>query len=353
MKVLLTCSYKLSTSSWKAFTKISGGLAPFLLLSSWSLAQEPAFLPEMQDILRSTFCKTGDLPQRQDLWQSLHYESSNSFQSIKPKQGKAIPTNKLALAALKIAKKKKHRSYSHGICKNGSGWIFSSPADHRVFSQKKEVLSFNLKQAQRSCRNIKIDFAHGERDETRRLYRWTPKKTLKSPIKINTAFLDSGVISFTCTPLAKHEGHELWFMLPIKSPPQDPPFISLVSRTDISSLGLWVNALRKEFGLSPVADNNEFLNKSSERLAKKMTVKHDRRILKQEQKALSDHQLKLLGENRVEGENARDMAWLLWNSPRHRNLVLNPNATHLSIGNRAQNQRSLAVLVFAMEKGSM
>ena len=129
--------------------------------------------------------------------------------------------------------------------------------------------------------------------------------------------------------------------------PEEVPFIELLNSQDIASFNDWINTVRLQAGLNLLKDDNIHLQASSKRLAKRMTVRHDRRQLRQERKTLSEHELELLGENRVEGVSYEEMAWLLWNSPRHRNLLLNPKATHVSIGDKVKNQRSLAVLVFA------
>ena len=296
--------------------------------------------------MTTTFCKSGALPDRTMLWQEQIFDTASNFQSITPKKDKSINSKHLQKAARRIAQSKNHRSYSHGICKNGSAWIFSGVASKAVAKFKDEVIQADLKSAVSTCKRIKVDFAPSNMILTKRLFSWHKDEEVQSPLNINTRFLSEGTLSITCKPRSKIEGHELWALLPIKEPSNDFPVMSMVN-SDPKSLKGWVNVIRQQKGLLELTDKDPNLKVSSERLSKRLTVRHDRRILNKEKKRLKDLNIQLLGENRVIANDTKEMAWLLWNSPRHRNLVLHSKATHFSLATKTVRKKSLAVIVFA------
>jgi hypothetical protein len=78
------------------------------------------------------------------------------------------------------------------------------------------------------------------------------------------------------------------------------------------------------------------------------SLSHDRLLLKKTAALLEDTaKLRLIGEDRVKGKDAHAMAWLWWNSPRHRSLILNTEATAAGLAARGLGEEQLAVLAVA------
>jgi hypothetical protein len=116
------------------------------------------------------------------------------------------------------------------------------------------------------------------------------------------------------------------------------------------SLGGWVNHLRQLVGRNPLHLNQGFLKRMSQQTIRHHRgIRHDRRELRRIHQTLSRHQFTFLGENRVKAASFRDMAWLLWFSPRHRSLLLDAEATHMGWQVSKQGTEYHAVMLLARQ----
>ena len=81
-------------------------------------------------------------------------------------------------------------------------------------------------------------------------------------------------------------------------------------------------------------------------LAIQKNITHDRSLLKKVGEDLKAKKTKLLGENRVAAPTTERLAWLLWNSPSHRSLLLHKNASVIGIHESiAQGERFAVIAV--------
>jgi hypothetical protein len=144
---------------------------------------------------------------------------------------------------------------------------------------------------------------------------------------------DDGLISVTCSHDVKGlppaaNGPELWFSIPTgKGPSAIPPgnVADNVQAENFSTqLFQWINRIRALEKLKPL----EKLDLPGvPDLTRNRSPLHDRKLLQQ----VSEHarvarNYAFQGENRVVARNIADAAWLLWNSPRHRDLLLDSRA---------------------------
>jgi uncharacterized protein YkwD len=141
-------------------------------------------------------------------------------------------------------------------------------------------------------------------------------------------------------------GPVLWYLTPLFGGPQTlPPESEALSHGELSrSLALWINKIRYKEGLKALHFDRD-LEIFAGFLAKNGSLMHDRYQLKSIFHKMKDSHVSPLGEDRVRAPDALTMAWLLWNSPRHRGLLLSPEATAIGVGSRTLGAESLAVIL--------
>lgn len=348
MKGRPTCNYKPFINFLKARHK---KLFPVL----WGLASSPLFAttpkirPDLASIMETHFCMSGTSPDRHDFWAGKVFDSNIEIQTITPKTQIPVALHQLKQASKKLALRQNHGGYGYGICKNGSAWVISAPSPQALVQSQDSMLEIKLTPLKKKCRSIRIDYAPQNLAKTRQLFLWPKTHIYKDLANINSTFLKPGTLALTCLPEDKTRGPELWALIPVHGNSFSFPLRSALG-TDLVSLKTWVNQLRIMEDLPPLEDQLAPLDSSGTRLSKHMSVSHNRTLLTQEKKRLQKQQIHLLGENRVKGTDTRDMAWLLWNSPRHRKLLFSPSATHFTLGTQTGGNTNLAVLIFAKVK---
>lgn len=146
-----------------------------------------------------------------------------------------------------------------------------------------------------------------------------------------------GTVTITCshdenTKTMAAVGPELWFTIPTgKGPSAEVPGRSAIpAKSDFSAAVIaWVNHLRAAEKLSPVTP---VTLRNAPDLTRHASALHDRKQLaKIAELAKKQLRLKLSGEDRVVAKTRDDALWLLWNSPRHRDLLLAPEASRILI----------------------
>ncbi len=160
------------------------------------------------------------------------------------------------------------------------------------------------------CRGVRFDFV--DRDRGR-----------KNPYKIGQKIRSDGVVSVTCWPLDRNKGPELWYLMPVgKGPYRGVLNVEALER----GLFTWINSVRQREGQAPLKVG-VLTPKQIKSLAATGLV-HQREILLSLKQEFEQKGFSFVGEDRVIGRSLPEKAWLLWNSPRHRDLLLHPEATH-------------------------
>lgn len=294
-------------------------------------------------------CDDKETLDTQKAWEAGIYDAQVAVQSLRPKAGQKIKKEDIQKAADVLASRNNHYGLSQGQCPNESYWVITSPAPKPLKPSKDETIAIAAQDYRDYCDNVRVDFAAADKGQPRSILTQKSVATNTEALQINTKLLPSGVLSITCQPrYPAWQGPVLWYLVPVKdgAVSETPESQALDHESPMKALQQWVNAIRKKEGLAPLADNHPRMQWLSEQLLKNSTIRHNRKLLEQAQQALKKNNARLVGENRVKAQNLHQMAWLLWHSPRHRQLILSKEATHFSVASQQIKQEQLAVLVF-------
>ena len=151
----------------------------------------------------------------------------------------------------------------------------------------------------------------------------------------------NGIVTVTCShdaPTAKkpsRTGPELWFSIPTgKGPASTVPgdeFLKDANQTQDfkRALATWINKVRDLEGLTTL---RQVSLPDAPDLSKSATPLHDRKLMAKLRAIARKHEeLALTGEDRVIARSLQDAAWLLWNSPRHRDLLLSVSSRSILV----------------------
>jgi hypothetical protein len=252
--------------------------------------------PDVQRV----FCK--GQPDTKMLWKSDFFDAQVEAARVKVKNKKAKLEELLSAKAQTLQNQLGYRSHSFFQCNHLEGIVltFRSPAalvrnSSREFQLPKDACkSWDVKFAPASLGNIE-------------------------PVNItsnNFSVKGDGSVSVVC----QNEVPEEWFLAPVgKGPPSTAP---LVSQKDLLA---WLNAIRKTGGLGDVT--NKVFPKSHGHFE----VQHSASELQEVAAIAKKQNLYLLNESRVIATDLKEAATLLWNSPHHRQAILNKDARYASI----------------------
>lgn len=280
-------------------------------------------------------------------WSANLYDSFIATQKLSlNKQKKKLNVKALRNYAQNYARSLSYGAFSFGICDRDYYWISAFQADESLVELKDKVIEVNLGWSKNRCRSVSIDYIANDASRHINLYQEQVRQK-KRILKINSDFLEAGTLAYTCFPRNKTLGPISLALLPLHLKDSWPIPGSDMITQDNSSLMKWVNKLRKSYSLPKLKMSPAIVDEFSRPLLNSISVKHDRQLLGKLREQLSLHDIKFLGENRVIGSNAFEMAWLLWQSPRHRSLLLHDKADYLSVKFNQTSTQKLGVLVFA------
>ncbi len=167
---------------------------------------------------------------------------------------------------------------------------------------------------------------------------------------------EDGIVSVTCVPKAHSQrGHQTWFLIPTgKGPLEKVPAREFLAKGQDpeEAMRSWVHAIRKQAGLEPVLFANRSLKKIAKTLALGQSIEHDRTLNSQMQDLAHRANLHLIGEDRAQAASLEELAWLIWNSPRHRDLLLSKAAKLSSLIIHRQEDIWFLLLVFARQRSA-
>jgi len=286
---------------------------------SWSLLISTVMsLPALGQglSLRDDFMSLGTFPcQSPDTYEFWKKKLFDSQISVSIYQFKKKLTQDIAKSlAEKTASSKHHRGFAFGSCGDSKYYVITTPSPIRIDSTELE------KKLKESC----LSFQAAATTETHLVAAIDlPPKQIK----------DQGV-SVTCF-LANTT--QEWFLLPPSN---------WTKTTEEGDLFSWINLKRMTLKLSPLAKDHD-LDTVAKQLNQQTTPLHDRASLK---KALLDlkqkskfEKTKFLFEDRALGKSLEEVKDLLWWSPRHRQLLLNPEAKNIGLDQSEQVQISIAI----------
>lgn len=280
-------------------------------------------------------------------WQYGVYDAQIEGRDIRRVDGQAVSLAEAEAAAKSLAAVRHHGGYAAGVCADGSAWALSLPAPSPLVTKQagsSRIWQLPLHELRERCATSRLDFAPSTLE--------APRALSMDQGSIDLNHLPDGVVSLTCQPRApRWAGPVLWYLAPVgaKGATQEIPEASALLTASASvpeRLSAWILRLRAAAGLTPVSFT-EPLQKAAGQLAANGGISHDRQQLQKVASGLEALQVRFLGEDRVRASDAMEMAWLWWNSPRHRELLLNPAATQMGLAQRRVGQATLVVLVAA------
>lgn len=241
-----------------------------------------------------------------------------------------------------LARMRHFGGHAYGVCADGSkawGLAVPSPEPISILSDSGKV-SLPTASLKARCESFRVDFANEDGGQPKIVK--LGKNALAS-----IAGMGRGVLSMTCQPRApRWQGPVLWALVPsskdlgIKIPflPEGQP------RSIEDALSHWIGQIRAKEGVAPLMIHSE-LQHYADLLAIDGSLRHNRTQLNIIARKLRNTTTSPLGEDRVRAGDLASMVWLLWNSPRHRGLLLDPAASSLGIGTKNLGSETLAVIL--------
>ena len=241
--------------------------------------------------------------------------------------------------ALEMATKSEQLGYSSGTCEGGSAWAVTFPAPYPI-TVKDGELNIPTQAAKDICSlgSLKVLYV-------------AEKKGRAVAIPLNrhlTAKLPEqrGYIGVMCAPRAfPNSGPREWAIIPVAGASTHTEVsASVVGASYETQLQTWINEKRISELLGPLASDTEFASAAKGLLVGK-DIHHDIHALTRAHVALVRSGREPFGENRVAGRSVNELIDLLWMSPAHRSLILNPTADAVGITVSDDSRGLFAVIV--------
>ncbi len=298
---------------------------------------------DITEKLAPLICQSKSLNPRALMMQGI-VDSGIEFYTLAPTAGAS--SERLNQHAQKLAQRNHHLGYAYGVCSESLHWIATMPAPEPLRWTESEI-DLDIRMLGQSCNLVRADFVQAAEGKQRLLFLSRDSQN-SSVVRVNSGLLTRGTVSITCTPKENLGiGPVMWWFLPIKEGPLDPPDWQIFSGNKQASLAGWINSLRKRAGFPPLAPHNVLQSAAQILVRDNHSIVHNRAELKEAADLVQKSHGQFLGENRVIADDLTQAAWLLWNSPRHRALLLEPKATHFATSTLTQGAQAISVMVFA------
>jgi uncharacterized protein YkwD len=222
--------------------------------------------------------------------------------------------------ALEVAEKSEQLGYAFGICADGAAWAVTFPAPFPIIVADGE-LNIPAQAGKETCSKGSISVLYVSESKGR---------AVAVPLSRNlTAKLPErpGYIGVMCTANAfPNSGPREWAIIPVAGVTAHVETGASASGSSTETLLLaWINEKRKAELLTPLVLDKEF-SAAAAGLVAGRKIHHDIHALTLTRMALVRSGREPFGENRVAGRTVSELENLLWMSPAHRNLILNPAA---------------------------
>ncbi len=318
-----------------------GLLAPLALAGGTAIGKG-AVKRDLSAAFGDAVCTGGLSTNPSQAWERKVFDAQLEGRLVSPLGGLRLSSEQMEHKAKALAHTRGAGGYAYGMCKDGSGWAVAMPAPEPLLADASHRIKIPLVALQQRCESYRVDFAakdHG-----------APKEMAIEAGGISTKNLGDGVLSVTCQPKTpRWRGPVLWFLYPTglgpdQIVPEAEVFAEAPAMPVHDQLAAWVNRIRRREGLKALEFKAELAEQAG-LLAIDGGLSHDRVLLKKTASLLDETaKIHLIGEDRVRAKDAASMAWLWWNSPRHRQLLLNTDATVGGLASRAVGDEKLAVL---------
>lgn len=308
---------------------------------------------DLKDKMHELICKPRPKPAypaiellRKDIW-----DAQIAGQKLR-RVNNPMTSEQLRRAALDLGRDQFHAGYAFGQCNPDLYWIVTVPAP-KALERVGSGYLVRDRDYEAKCKGYRIDFAPAGVAPVRHLYTSSPQ--WNSSYKINEAALGNGMVSLTCLPRNPDWlGWVLWYLAPTGSGPwAEFPLSEMIpaGQRNANLVLPWVNAVRTQLQLPELQSgiDDQAHARAISVLSVSKNVHHNRKLLGDISRMLAP-QYKLNGEDRVRGSSLREILWLLWNSPRHRELILNPTATHLTLRHQVLAQDQFMAILISQKR---
>ncbi|MBC7530505.1 MAG: hypothetical protein H7318_02940 [Oligoflexus sp.] len=255
-----------------------------------------------------------------------------------------VKTSGLKRFAQKFAETNGHRGYSFGTCKDHRQWIVSTPAPQPVvkMNRMRRVLDIHYEVLEASCASIDVDAIEVDKDQPLSLVHEEAPGKLFDRIELKDMRLK--IMTLTCHPEDKSKtGPELWALVPLM------PAEKITGLNSEAELLEWIQGQRKRSGLPRLEIGAKSLQTLADESAQQKDLHHPHSLLMSRKELLKSQNVELLGENRAVAPSFSGLAQLLWNSPSHRRLLLNPKANAIALNTNQKGDDKLLVMVLAKQ----
>ncbi len=317
-----------------------------LIYPHWLAAQ--SLRTDLQGILPPLPCKnTRSIPSTRELWQHGIYETQLDAAWIRSADAKLpLIADDLATIAQDQAQAKQHRAYAYGLCSGTEGWILSLPSRAPLVQWTAEGLKIDITAMQERCGKVGLHYAKMRGDRPKEILKI--KSTDEETIVVHPELLEPGTIGLTCYPADSRQGPELWSLLPIhKAKTETIPHFAAQHSDGMSGIIQWIQDIRQAQGLPLLQTEVPLLRNFAKQLVADTSIRHPHAKLMAQKRLLAKKKIDILGENRVKATTNEQMAWLLWYSPTHRQLLLHKSASALGFDLARLQHEKLLVLVLA------
>lgn len=297
----------------------------------------------------------------QKLWKRGIFDAQIEIQFVQPERdGDELTEMDLINQAKLVTRKLEFSSYLVGKCSEKLGWIASFPAPESL-NISQNVVRFSNSEFIKYCKEIDIRFAATRAGEVERINAENGLIELEK--------YKNGTIGIVCQPKnVKKKGPVLWYLIPTSkrlsgyfpsskmlSFEEDFGKISKNKKEffrdkALAEIAQWINSVRLQNNRNPINFSKEILNKEISKLSHvsdSRFLKHDRVRLREVAKTLKESGIALLGENRAKAAKAKDILWLFWNSPHHRQLLLSEKSNCGSVDIKKSAGQWHAMTIFA------
>jgi hypothetical protein len=295
---------------------------------------------DVKDQLQSLMCAETPLLDARNTIALGIYDAQIDIRLIESIAGTNLSEKMLTKKSKALAAMKRYLGYTQGLCSDRKGWVAALPAPGPLLRTADgfEIKSDAIKT---SCKTHRFDFASTSAGRSQRL---------PDSRKIRTTKLGEGIVEVTCQPsFPRWQGPVVWYMAPtsINALADKPKLTDTDDRA--GALSLWIASIRSKEGLNPII-SNDALKRAAELLTIDSSVTHNRANTdSMREKINATDSLRVLGEIRVRGQTTEDLAWMLWHSPRHRDLLLQNEATTYGLAIKEVGTELLAVFLGAEE----
>jgi hypothetical protein len=320
----------------------------FLLLMASDVLWAQTLRSDLQEKLPKLLCKEArSIPTTRELWQHNFFETQLDAAWIRSADASVpLVADDIGVLAREQALAKKHQGYAYGLCSTQEAWMLSSPSRSALNQWATEGLKIDMKAMQGYCGKVALHYAKVGGDLPKELMKI--KSEAEDTLVLHPELLEPGTIGLTCYPAAAGKGPELWSLVPIHNAKTETiPFFASHHSEGTEGLIQWIQDIRKAQGLPLLKTEIPLLRNFAKQLVAESSIRHPHARLMAQKRLLAKKKINILGENRVKAATNEQMAWLLWYSPTHRQLLLHKSASALGFDVARLPHEKLLVLVLA------